>query len=276
THPNSNLANCSRLENSFSSSSRRRPVTLFPPFIPSFQSLSQPPSPPTTAAPWALVVYDITRKATFESVQRWLDELKSKLFNISFESLIPLPRETRVALGCCSARVAQPQIQLRASCPRLLLVSLPSFPLLLASSRHNRRCCKDLVDLLVYWFLIYRIMASMGSKTSGDAVDSTQPLEMETPTEPQTEPTEIASEAQAEPIATAPTNAIPEPRSIAWDNFTRTKARDRANCNHYSTLITCKGKQGTSTSAMLNHLRRCKAKLDEVQDEERPGKRIKQ
>ncbi|CAA0840017.1 Unknown protein [Striga hermonthica] len=116
----------------------------------------------------------------------------------------------------------------------------------------------------------------MGSKTSGDAVDSTQPLETETPTEPLTEPTETAAEAQAEPIATAPTNATPKLRSIAWDNFKRTEAGDRAKVHHCSTLISCKGKQGKSTSAMLNHLKRCKAKLDEVQDEERPGKKIKQ
>ncbi|CAA0824358.1 Unknown protein, partial [Striga hermonthica] len=116
----------------------------------------------------------------------------------------------------------------------------------------------------------------MGSKTSGDAVDSIQPLETETPTEPQTEPIETVAEAQAESIATTPTNATPKLRSIAWDNFKKTEAGDRAKCHHCSTLISCKGKQGTSTSVMLNHLRRCKAKLDEVQDEERPGKRIKQ
>jgi len=38
----------------------------------------------------ALVVYDISRRTTFENVSRWLDELKSESsFNLLFSPLIP-------------------------------------------------------------------------------------------------------------------------------------------------------------------------------------------
>ncbi|KAL0724593.1 hypothetical protein Bca4012_039192 [Brassica carinata] len=69
-------------------------------------------------------------------------------------------------------------------------------------------------------------------------------------------------------------------QSMVWLHFVKMDSGLKAVCKHCSTQITCRTEGGSTTSAMLNHLKRCKLYLNlgvsEEDVDENEAKRVKQ
>lgn len=64
--------------------------------------------------------------------------------------------------------------------------------------------------------------------------------------------------------------------SKAWNHFVKTNVKDKAKCCHCSAMITCRTKDGPTTSAMLGHIKTCKLIILEEDEDENEGKKLKQ
>lgn len=65
-------------------------------------------------------------------------------------------------------------------------------------------------------------------------------------------------------------------KSHVWLHFVQSEVFGKAKCLHCSGLISCRTKDGVTTSAMGGHIKTCKMMPREVLDGERDGKKMKQ